>query len=458
MILGFLCFYLIAQIGIGYWASLRIKTETDYLLAGRSLGPWMATFAIFATWFGAETCIGAAGRIYQYGLAGGSADPFGYGLCILLMGLLLAVPIWNMNLTTLGDLFSNKYSARVEKLASLLLIPTSILWSAAQIRGFGIVLSSVSGFNIDMMITIAALIVLIYTSIGGLLADTITDLIQGILLIAGLLGLFILSYNRFGFEPLSQIDPVRFSLINFERDGILGTIESWSVPILGSLVATELITRAMASKSAKVAKNSSIRAFIIYITIGLIPVYIGLIGPEVLPNLSKPEQIIPKLAKSLMTPLFYAIFSGALISAILSTVDSALLAAGSLFSHNIILKSLKQERSDRDKVLISRLTVMSFGIIAYIMALHAEGVYSLVEEASAFGSAGIVVCVVFGARTDFGNSLSAMSSLAGGVISYILLAYVFTFDYPFIGSLTVSLVLFVFFGSIKFTSIESGYS
>ena len=149
--------------------------------------------------------------------------------------------------------------------------------------------------------------------------------------------------------------------------------------------------------------------FCIYIIIGLIPVYIGLIGPSILPNLEKPEQIIPELAKSLMSPILYAIFSGALISAILSTVDSALLAAGSLFSHNIILKVLKRERSDKEKVLISRLTVISFGIVAYVMAIFAEGVYTLVEEASAFGSAGLVVCIVFAARTDFGSKYSAIS-------------------------------------------------
>jgi uncharacterized sodium:solute symporter family permease YidK len=93
--------------------------------------------------------------------------------------------------------------------------------------------------------------------------------------------------------------------------------------------------------------------------------------------------------------------------------------------------------------------VLSFGVIAYILAIFAEGVYTLVEEASAFGSAGLVVCIVFAARSDFGTKYSAISSLLGGISSYILFAYILQIDYPFVGSLMVSLCLFVVFGFLK---------
>ena len=455
MVLGFLAFYLISQLGIGYWASRSIKNEGDYLLAGRSLGPWLTTFGIFATWFGAETCIGAAGRIYDNGLSGSSAEPFGYALCIFLMGLLLAVPIWKMQLTTLGDLYRIKFGAGVEKIASLLMIPTSLFWAAAQIRGFGVVLNSVSGWDIDMMNTIAACIVLLYTSIGGLLADSITDLIQGILLLIGLITIFVLVSLKYGLDPIQQIPLDRLQLFNIADHGIWGTLESWSIPILGSLVAAELITRAMAAKTAEVAKYSSFKAFGLYLGVGLIPVYLGLIGPIILPDLEQGEQILPLLAKTTMPLVIYAIFSGALISAILSTVDSSLLASGSLFSHNIILRLYKKTISNAQKVLISRLTVATFGIIAYIMAIYADGVYSLVEQASAFGSAGLVTCVLFGALTNFGNQYSAYSSLLGGLFAYIFLSYIYPFDYPFLGSLFTSILLFVLFAMVPAKYITS---
>ena len=129
--------YILVQLAIGIIVSRRIRTEDDYLVAGRSLGPVLATFTIFATWFGAETCIGAAGAVYERGLSGGSADPFGYAICIFAMGLVFAVPLWRLRLTTLGDLFRIHYARSVEGLAILLMVPTSLLWAAAQVRAFG---------------------------------------------------------------------------------------------------------------------------------------------------------------------------------------------------------------------------------------------------------------------------------------------------------------------------------
>ena len=97
--------YILVQLAIGVAVSRRIETEADYLVAGRSFGPLLAGFSVFATWFGAETCIGAAGAVYERGLSGGSADPFGYALCVILTGLVFAVPLWRLKLTTLADLF-----------------------------------------------------------------------------------------------------------------------------------------------------------------------------------------------------------------------------------------------------------------------------------------------------------------------------------------------------------------
>ena len=137
--------YLLVQFAIGIAVSRHIASESDYLLAGRRLGVGLAGFSIFATWFGAETVVGAAGVIYSDGLSGGSADPFGYGLCLLVLGALIAAPLWRRQYTTFGDLFRERYSTGVERLAVLLMVPTSVLWAAAQIRAFGQVVSAEIG-------------------------------------------------------------------------------------------------------------------------------------------------------------------------------------------------------------------------------------------------------------------------------------------------------------------------
>jgi Na+/proline symporter len=114
-LLGGVLLYVVSQLAIGVAVSRRQRTEGDYLLAGRSLGYPLAIFSIFATWFGAETCIGSAGAIYEQGISGGSADPFGYALCLLLAGLVFAAPLRRRGYVTLADLYRERYSPGVER-------------------------------------------------------------------------------------------------------------------------------------------------------------------------------------------------------------------------------------------------------------------------------------------------------------------------------------------------------
>ncbi|MCX8056405.1 MAG: sodium:solute symporter, partial [Ignavibacteria bacterium] len=179
--------YIILQLLLGFYISRFIKSEDDYLLGGRQLGYVLATFSIFATWFGAESCIGTAGAAYESGLAGVTADPFGYGMVLLIVGFFFAIPLYKMRLTTIADFFRERYSTLTEKIIAIVMIPTSILWAAAQIRAFGLILSSSSNLTVEVSILISALIVITYTVFGGLLADAWTDLIQGLILIFGLL-------------------------------------------------------------------------------------------------------------------------------------------------------------------------------------------------------------------------------------------------------------------------------
>jgi Na+/proline symporter len=434
--------YIVAQLLIGAWVARRIRTEEDYLVAGRKLGYPLAIFTIFATWFGAETCIGAAGAIYESGLSGGSADPFGYALCIVLLGAVFAVPLWRRKLTTLADLFRQRYSPGVERLAVLLMVPTSLLWAAAQIRAFGQVLAASSTLGVEITISIAAAVVIVYTVSGGMLADAITDFVQGIALIIGLLILFTVVMLNGGAEAVRAIEPERLQLFGGGNVPLIEVIEAWAIPIIGSVTAAELVARVIATRSPQVAQRSCFSAAGIYIAAGMIPVSLGLAGASLLPGLEDPEQLLPLLAIENLSPFFYMIFAGALVSAILSTVDSALLVSASLVSHNIIVP-LRPGIDERAKVRYARIGVVFFGLLAYIMAMYAEGVYSLVEQASAFGSAGIFVVVVFGLFSKHGHSASAIAALLTGVIVWIVASYILELPWAYLAALGSSLLAYV---------------
>jgi Na+/proline symporter len=426
----------------------RMKSEKDYLLAGRKLGMPLAAMTIFATWFGAETCIGAAGSIYEYGLAGGRTDPFGYALCIFFMGLFFARKLWARKLVTLGDFYKERYGSGVEKLGVMLMVPPSVLWAAAQILAFGHVLSASSDLTVDVAITFAAVIVITYTTLGGLLADVISDFIQGTVLIIGLVILVFVVMTNIP-DPALVAESLSPERLQFRREdeSWLAVIDGWSIPLIGSLFAAELVTRVLASGSAQVARNAAMLGGSIYLLVGFLPLSLGMIGPALIPELAEPEQILPLIAQQYLPTALYVIFAGALVSAILSTVDSALLAAGSLVSHNLILP-MAARSDERFKILVSRISVCGFGIVAYLLARSADSVMGLVEEASAFGSAGIFTCCVMGLLQSRGGALTASVSMIVGMATYGVLAYVVQYDYAYLASLAGSfgsylLVMFV---------------
>jgi SSS family solute:Na+ symporter len=437
--------YMLVQLGIGVWVSRRIHTESDYLVAGRNLGYWLTTFSIFATWFGAETVVGSAGIAYREGVSIASAEPFGYGLCLVLMGLVFAVPLWRRRLTTLADLFRERFSPRVERFAALILIPGSILWAAAQVRAFGHVLATTTtSLGADPAIGVAAGFTILYTMFGGLLADAITDVIQGIMLAVGLLIVLAAAVTHLGgttsaVETLGTVGPIQ--LVPPTGSSPLAVLEAWAIPVCGSVIATELVGRVIATRSPEVARRSSLLAGALYLTVGLIPVIVGLLGQRIAPVIADPEQLVPTVARELLPTVLYAVFAGALISAILSTVDSTLLVSSGLLSHNLVVP-LCRVRDERTKVRIARAGVVVFGCLAYTLALRAEGVFALVEQASSFGSAGVLVTVCFGLFSSLGGPQTAAATLAAGIGSY-LVGTMRGFPYPFLLSLATALAVYL---------------
>jgi len=434
--------YVLAQLALGVAVSRRIRTEDDYLLAGRRMGPWLASATIFATWFGAETCLGAAGSVYLDGLSLGTSEPFAYGLCILFLGVVFAARLWKLGLVTLADFFRTRYSPAVERVAALLMIPTSLLWAAAQIHAFGQVLESAAGVAPTLGIVLAAGIVLVYTAFGGLLADAITDLVQGACLVVGLVVILVGVVVAAGGPgaALAHVPDGHLALLPRETS-MLALLETWCVPVLGSVVAQELIVRVCAARSVRVARGGALVGGGLYVVVGLVPVALGLVGAGLLPELAEPEQILPELARAHLSTLGYALFAGALVSAILSTVDSTLLVCASLASHNLVLPLLAAPE-ERTKLRLARGGVVFFGLVAFLLALRAEGVADLVELASSLGSSGLLVLLVFGLFTRLGGTASGIGALATGLGVFVW-ARAAGSEAPFLVSLATSAAAFL---------------
>lgn len=435
--------YVLIQFAIGAWVSRRMTGETDYILAGRTLGITLVTFSVFATYFGAEAIVATGGSVYDKGLAGALVDPFGYAFAILLTGLLLARALWSRGLTTFADLFRQRYSPGVEKLVVAVLLPGSVIWAAAQVRAFGQVMSANSSLGLISAITLAAVLVGAYSVVGGLLADAVTDTIQGIAVLVGLVVLGVAVAIAVGGVPaaIGRVQSEKLSLLQPD-DGILSVLERCAVPICGTLIAVELISRFLGARSANVAAIGTSLGGFMYLTIGTIPIFLGLVGPFVLPEIEDTEQTVARLAEVYLPGALHIVFVGAVVSAILSSVHAALHAPAAQISHNVILRVLPSV-TDLGKLWSVRLTVLALSVFTYGIAVTSHGIHELVETASAFGGAGVFVVTLFALFTRFGGVHSAYAAVSSGLIVWLVGKYLIDYSVPYITSLAVSLVAYV---------------
>lgn len=444
--------YVCCMIGMGFYFSKRIKTDDDYFLAGRKLGPWLATFAIFATWFGAETCIGTAGAVYRGGLSGIHADPFGYTICLLIMGFVLAKALWNKKITTVPDLFRTRYSPLAEKIAAIIIIPGSIIWAGAQVRALGQIIQITTDYGPMVAVTIAAGVVITYTMAGGMLADAYSDLVQGIAIIIGMLLMLVaLLYHSGGpIEAFKMISPDKLTFSGGKMMGLtlLGKFELWLVPILGSVLSQELVSRVVASRSEEVAVKSTLRAAMIYFVIGMIPVFIGLIGYTYFPHLSDSETLLPLLAKQHLNSFGYMIFIGSLVCAILSTVDTTLLASSALLSHNIIYPAFP-ELPEKRKVLLARACTLFSGVFCYVIAYSSDSIMELIETASSLGGPSVLIVTLAAIWEKKGTAFNAIFAMVMSVLTWVV-GQIYNLEFKVI--LTVVVCAAAYFGTLPFTA------
>lgn len=451
--------YLIVTILIGYWASRKVKTSGDFMLAGRSLPIMLSSSALFATWFGSETVFGASSEFLKGGLYSVIEDPFGAALCLVLFGLFFARKLYNMNLLTLGDYFKIRFGKRTELVASIFLAPPYIGYIAAQLVAMGLILNSVIGLEIWQGVIISAFVVTFYTYIGGMWAISVTDFIQSIIIVVGLLVLAIILGNKAGgfSSVMTEVHPGTFRFLpNWNVKEIMLYVAAWSVLGLGSIPSQDVFQRVMSSGSAKIAVRSCFIAAGLYLSIAMLPLFISLCVKHLYPALAggDTQLVLPNMVLA-HTPLFVQIlFFGSLLSAIMSTTSSAILAPAAIFSENLIRPLTKGKIKDEKLLMITRMCVLGFAAVATIMACLRSNIYELVGESSVLSLVSLLAPLVLGIYWKNANANGALLSMVLGTLTLAIFAR-FNFDWPALLPATAVSFLAMIFGSLFWKQKES---
>ena len=425
--------YLLLNLGIGLWASRRITTTTDFVLAGRRLPLFLAASATFATWFGSETIMGAPTEFIEHGLLGVIEDPFGAALCLFLVGMFFARRFYKMNIITFCDFFRIRYGRPAELLSALLIIPSYFSWIAAQLLAMGIVLKVVLGWPLTECILLSSFVVILYTIWGGMWSISITDFVQTIMIIAGLLIVAIALYLEVGgFSPLIEATPKDFfrAYPQFTFKDSVEYFAAWITIGLGSIPQQDVFQRVMSAKSADVSVKSTLLSSFMYLTIALLPLFIGLCGHHLYPELGKddPQMIIPNMILLHTGLPLQILFFGALVSAILSTTSSAIMAPAAVLGENVI-KFFRPELTDKQLLGIIRLGIVFITAICIFMASTRESIFELVAESSAFSLVCLFVPLVSGFYLKRANQSGCILSMVAGLVIWLIAVWVET-EYP----------------------------
>lgn len=423
MIATFVLIYMLMMIPIGIYASRRVKTSRDYVLAGRHLPFAMAMATVFATWFGSETFMGAGSRMAEGGFLSVIEDPFGAGLCLILIGFFFAKKLYALNNLTIGDYFHDRYNKTVATILSLAIILTYFGWVAAQFVALGIILHMLLGISAITGMLIAASVILIYTYVGGMWSVSITDSVQMAVIVVGLVVILVEVLSKAGgiSAIITQTPPEFFHVTpseNTTKDW-LAWIAAWMTIGFGSIPQQDVYQRAMSAKSATIAKWASVSAGFLYFTIALIPLTLGLIARIKYPELviNDPEQLLPTLILDHTSTVTQIFFFGALLSAVMSTASGALLAPASLLGENVV-KPFFVNISDKKNLFIIRTSILVIATGALILAISQGKIYDLVGGAYSITLVSAFIPLTLGLYWKKANSLGALLAVTFGALGW----------------------------------------
>ena len=421
--------YLFVTIGIGLWAAQRVKNTADFAIAGRNLPMYMIITTTFATWFGSEIVLGVPAKFIQGGLNAVVEDPFGAGMCLILVGLFFAAKLYRMTLLTISDYYRERYGRVVEIICSLIIMLSYLGWVSAQVTALGLVFNLLSGgsLSIPWGMTIGVLSILVYTLWGGMWSVAVTDFIQMIILVLGLVILSWFAADMAGgagkvVDLITSRDMLRFWPEPTWHE-VLFFFGAAITMMLGSIPQQDVFQRVMSANSEKSAVRGTVIGGTAYIFFAFVPMFLVasalLIMPAETAALLKddPQKVLPTLVMDKMPVVMQVLFFGALLSAIKSCASATLLAPSVTFTENIWRQFRPEHISDREKLLTMRISVLVFaaGVLVYSIKMEGTPIYELVSSAYQVPLVGAFVPLVFGLYWKRANTQGAVCAVVLGI-------------------------------------------
>jgi SSS family transporter len=442
LVVLFIALFFLVRLVVGIWASRQVQDNTDYVVAGRRLPIHMAAASIMATWFAAETLMGASETAYDYGFQGVIFDPFGASMCLFLSGFLFVRLMRRAKYLTIVDFFERRFNKLTVVLTVIAQCLTYFSWTAAQIVAGGAIVQGLFGIDPIWGMVIIITIVAAYTTMGGMMADTLLDFFQMFLTSIGITLVFLFMLQAVGGFPGlfqnagSTYVSQPFKLLPIAGEGYLGYtgltgwmywLAAWMAIGLGSVATQDLMQRSMAARNQATSVYGSYFAGVLYLFFGIMSPLIGIMVYKLSPGLEDTGYLLVSAAMTHLPALLTAIFIAALTSALMSTSDSSLLAGASAVTENLIPLITGKKLDGKKALWATRIMVVVNAAIGLAIAMWAQTIYELSVVAWTLLLVGLFTPFALGMYWKKANSAGANTAFIGGFVIWVL-ATIFFFN------------------------------
>lgn len=431
MILTFVILYLLLSVCIGLYAARRVHNTKDFAVAGRSLPLPVVAATVFATWFGAEALMGMSATFVKEGLRGVVADPFGSTLCLIIAGLFFAPRFYRLNLLTVGDYYRLRFDRRVEVLCTLAIVASYIGWVAAQFKVLGLVLNVVTEGVVSQKLgmMIGAVIVLTYTTFGGMFSVAILDFVQLSVIVGGLLYIVSVVSGLAGGFSAVVTHAVQAGKLDFfppaRLDAWIPFIGAGVTMMLGSIPQQDVFQRITSAKDEGTAVRGSLAGAGLYFCFCFVPMFLAyaalLVDPSKFGTLLEQDSqlVLPTLIVQ-HTPAFAQIvFFGAVLSAVMSCSSATLLAPSVMLSENVI-KGWWPGMDEWALLRTMRIVLVCFAGVVMVIALSSEAsIYKLVVNTYKVTLVAAFVPLCAGLYWKAATTQGALWAIAAGCIAWL---------------------------------------
>lgn len=422
--------YLTGCIAIGILASRKVLVSRDeYWVAGRRIGTFVNAMAIMAALASGGSIIGVMGLAYGRGIPYTLALFAGAVVGFPLASILIARPLRNFGRFTITDFLVFRYPHPVVRytVPSFIVISFTV-YIVAQMKAAGITAQALLGIPYDYAVTLSAIVFIVYVSIGGMVAITWTDVIQGALILMVVLGTAVVLMCQFGAPVTIMTEAARQApelgqVIHQPLSSYLGSFIIWASAIA---VIPHIVMRVFTAKDARAARLSLNVAMIFYsvMILGAVLIIVP-IGKIDFANLTDADQIFLRVIQHRFPPMIRGLAVAAVLAAVMSTTDALLLACSSAISHDILGGVTEKKLSPKAGNRITIGTTWIIGIVAMILAYSPP---KLITEfySAAIGllSAGLFVPTIAGLWWKRANLVGGIASLLIGAVVYLVVQFI----------------------------------